>query len=637
MRPLSGVMLAFTCVFAVVSWPLSAGREPAFDTVLYPLMAVVLAAAGTLICARDRRNAIGWVLCAMGVVAALVELTEGYGYHVHYAGAGVVAWISSWASFIGIGANSIVLLLFPTGHVPGPRWRLSIPTAIVATILMTATAAFGHSTDEYFPAGQNPYALDWIGIDIGYVIGQILFLTTLLAAIVSLIVRYRRSVGVERQQLKWVVYAVSLLAVAAPIALVAYFQSVLVQIAIACVVTAIPIAICVAILRYRLYDIDIVINRTVVYGLLTAVLAGGYVAITLTLGTAVGGPHSAWATAVATLALALAFRPLRGRIQHAVDRRFRRSRYDALSRIDSFVEDLRANRAAPETLESVLRQVLGQPTLELEYVLPDGPRPVNEAETADRLHSRVERAGVLLAVVVHDRVDDDPALVSDVLNRAGLAIEIARLRSELAHQLEQVEISRARIVAAGYEERRRLERDLHDGAQQRLVSIGLALRHAQHQLGPSPVSETLDSAVEQITGAIKDLRELANGVRPALLDSGLGFALRELATRTPLPMQVRAGIERFASDLEATAYFVACEAVTNAVKHSAATTVDLQAQVHEGQLVVTVRDNGIGGASAIRGSGLRGLEDRIAAQGGLMHLLSPPGRGTTLTAVFPCG
>ncbi len=231
-----------------------------------------------------------------------------------------------------------------------------------------------------------------------------------------------------------------------------------------------------------------------------------------------------------------------------------------------------------------------------------------------------------------------------MLERAGLAIEIARLRAEVNHQLAQVQASRARIVAAGQEERRRLERDLHDGAQQRLVSAGLTLRHAQHELGQHngarALSEHLDSAVAQITEAIGELRELAGGVRPAKLDEGLDGALRELASRTPLPIEVdcESGLStrRYPPDVEATAYFVACEALTNAVKHAAASAVTLRTRSAGNWLVLTVRDDGVGGAEPGGGSGLRGLASRIAAHGGRLELQSSPGAGTTLVAHLPC-
>ena len=227
-----------------------------------------------------------------------------------------------------------------------------------------------------------------------------------------------------------------------------------------------------------------------------------------------------------------------------------------------------------------------------------------------------------------------------MLDAGALAVEIARLRVELRRQLGEVEASRARIVAAAEDERHRMERDLHDGAQQRLVSIGLALRHAQHALGPAgdpEVVRTLDGAVAQVTVAIDELRELARGLRPAQLDAGLGPALRELASRAPLPVEVDADGDRFPTHVETAAYFIACEGLTNAVKHAHATEVRLRTRHTGRSLVVSVADNGVGGAVARNGSGLTGLSDRVAAHGGTLRIDSGQGHGTTLIAELPCG
>ena len=224
-----------------------------------------------------------------------------------------------------------------------------------------------------------------------------------------------------------------------------------------------------------------------------------------------------------------------------------------------------------------------------------------------------------------------------MISAAGLAIEIARLRVEVRMQLAEVEASRARIVTVGYEERRRLERDLHDGAQQRLVSIGLALRDVQRQLPPlTPAAAELDATVAGLTEAINELRVLARGVRPAGLDDGLAAALRELAARSSLPTRVEATEERFEDSLETAAYFVASEALTNAAKHARASEVAVSAVRRNGSLVVIVRDDGIGGAAAGDGSGLLGMSDRVAALGGSVSVDSPRGSGTTVTAELPC-
>jgi len=242
-------------------------------------------------------------------------------------------------------------------------------------------------------------------------------------------------------------------------------------------------------------------------------------------------------------------------------------------------------------------------------------------------------------MVICEPVEPDRSqLFEEAVAAAGLAMEITRLRVELRRQLAEVEASRARIMTASYEERKRIERDLHDGAQQRLVSIGLALRHAQHELDLSPLAarKALDGAVGQIAIAIDELRELARGIRPAQLDHGLAPALKELARRVPLPVKVKATRERFEPELEAAAYFIASEGLTNAVKHAQAERVTLSAQRMDGQLVICVADDGVGGAAASNGSGLRGLDDRVRAHGGRLDVRSEPDCGTTIVAELPC-
>ena len=378
---------------------------------------------------------------------------------------------------------------------------------------------------------------------------------------------------------------------------------------------------------------------------MTAVLAGAFAGTVLLLGTALGR-GSPWTTAAATLVVAVAFRPLRARVQDAVDRRFSRARYDALARMASFLEDLRAGRAAPEGVEALLRALLSDPALELRFFLPESELYVDSrglpvADTPDdrRECMPIERGGQPLGQVLHGVISQETAtLLPQLIEAGGLAIEIVRLRVELRRQLAEVQASRTRIVTATNEERRRIERDLHDGAQQRFVSIGLALRHAQHALGATApdVSRALDGAVAEITVAIDELRELARGLRPAQLDAGLGSALRDLASRAPLPVEVRTTGPPAAPDVEAAAYFTACEGLTNAVKHAHATRIMLSAARQNGRLVVSVVDDGVGGASARTGSGLTGLVDRIAAQGGTLRIQSQAGAGTTLTAEFPC-
>ncbi len=642
LRPLPLGFFALAVALVVASVPLSLGGEPLYDTVLYGLMALAFAVAGLLVASCYPGNAIGWLLCSAAVLSASVEVAEGYGRHVTFAAAEPAQWFASWSWVVGGGQDVLVILLFPTGLLASPRWRPVVAMLIAGVLLTAVGSGLGHAADSAFTSGANPYAVDGVGAEVVYAVGQGLFVVALLAAIASVVLRFRHSRGVERQQFKWFAYPVGGLAVFGPLAAFGFYDSVLIEFGIAIVVTSIPIVLCVAILRYRLYDIDLVITRTLVYVALTLGLAGAYGLATLVLGTALGR-DSAWATAGATLTATAAFRPLRRRLQDAVDRRFSRARHDALRRIGVFLDELRAGIAAPEDVEGVLRDVLCDPELELCFSVPDGEgyvdaagRVVSERSGDLRRRTPVEHAGVRLGLVVHGAEEPRPGLALELVGAATLAIEIARLRVELRRRLAEVEASRARIVAAGYEERRRIERDIHDGAQQRLVSIGLALRHAQHELDDSPATGTIEGAVQEIGVAIKELRGLARGVRPTDLDRGLAPALRELAGRTPLHVDVRISQERYPSDVEAAAYFIVCEALTNAVKHANAQHVALSAERADGRLVVCVRDDGVGGADASSGSGLRGLSDRVAAHGGRLRLHSTDGRGTTLTAELPC-
>jgi signal transduction histidine kinase len=415
-------------------------------------------------------------------------------------------------------------LLIPDGRLPGRRWRPVVWVAAVGTVLTMV----GWSLDEDlydFPSGHNPFAVEGLPTGALFAAGVTLMIATLLVAGTSLVLRFRRARDVERQQLKSFALAAVFAAVVLPVSFALWFVTPVAPVLIAVALTALPIGACVAILRYRLYQVDIVINRTLVYGSVTVVLAAAFAATAVLLGTALGR-GSGWATAGATLVVAVVFRPLRAGVQNAVDRRFNRARYDAVNRMTTFLQALRDGRAAPEEVEGVLRELVSDPGLELLFFLPASgqyvdARGVHVRELAYDTHQRIpiERGGQPLGMVLLDPpMPEQRDLLRRVVEAGGLAIEIARLHVELRRQLAEVEASRARIVAAANEERRRIERDLHDGAQQRLVSIGLALRHAQHELGtssPQRASHTLDGALTEVAVAIDELRELAHGLPPA--------------------------------------------------------------------------------------------------------------------------
>ena len=310
---------------------------------------------------------------------------------------------------------------------------------------------------------------------------------------------------------------------------------------------------------------------------------------------------------------------------------------------------LALERTPPAGLRDALAHALDDPTLQLALWLPERGEFVDVAgkpvalPTDDRRHAvtRIEDEGEPVAALVHDpSLLEEPELVEGVGAAARLALENARLQAELRVQLKNVDDSRARIVAAGDEERRRIERDLHDGAQQRLVAIALELRTAQRRIGQRldpEVESVLTTAVNELQGALEELRELARGIHPTILaEGGLAAALDSLARRSPLSVRVDATAERFPPDVEATAYFVACEALANVAKHAGATTTTVAARRENGTLVIEVADNGVGGASLDGGSGLRGLADRVEARGGLLRVESERGSGTRVIGEIPC-
>ncbi|MFD4420705.1 sensor histidine kinase [Agromyces sp. NPDC058484] len=251
--------------------------------------------------------------------------------------------------------------------------------------------------------------------------------------------------------------------------------------------------------------------------------------------------------------------------------------------------------------------------------------------------------GAPIALIRHDRVlTDNMRLLDGVSSALRLSVDNGRLRSEVERTLEQVRQSRTRIVEAGLEARRRIERDLHDGAQQHLVSLGMRLRLAANQArdrGVEPVGVELDGTIGMLNQALKELRELAHGIHPSLLSSGgLALAVPELAGRCPVPVSVEVQAEgRLPEVIESTAYFALAEALANVAKHSGATRAWVRARVFDHELQLVVRDNGTGGASLDRGTGMLGIVDRVDAVGGTIELESPPGAGTTLTIRIPLG
>jgi signal transduction histidine kinase len=616
-------------------------------------MSAGLLPVGALVALRQPRNAIGWIFLGLGVSVGLSALSGGYAeYWTSGAGgseglgqAAAVYATSGWVPWVLI-PSTFLLLIFPEGRLlPGKRWRIvAWATGAGIASVWLGSALIPGALEDY-PGVQNPIGYGGLADPLTG-LGYLLVAVGLAGSVAAVVRRFRDGTPEQRDQIKWIALAGALIALVVPIAIALYdvIGAATANVMIVAAVFCLPVAAGVAILRYRLYDIDVVVNRTLVYAALTAGLAGVYAAVALGLGVAIGS-GSTVPTAAATLAVALLFRPLRAAVQATVDRRFDRARYEGLRTVERFLADLRAGRAAPERASGVFAEALSDPSLELLYWLPaeglhvDGTgRTVELPEVEDRAQTPVRRGDFQLATVIHDRrLVSRPNLVDGVLVAAGLAIEIGRLRAEVRRRLAEVEDSRTRIVTAGYAERRRLERDLHDGAQQRLVSIGLALRHVQGRLPASgEEAQALEASVAELGRAIDELRELARGVRPAGLDDGLATAIHGLASRSSLRTRLHVTDERFEDRLETAAYFVASEALANAAKHANASAVVVDAARRNGDLVISISDDGVGGASAHDGSGLVGLSDRVAALGGRLRVNSPAGGGTVVTAELPC-
>jgi signal transduction histidine kinase len=277
-------------------------------------------------------------------------------------------------------------------------------------------------------------------------------------------------------------------------------------------------------------------------------------------------------------------------------------------------------------------------------VCPEG-RPVELSSVGcDRVVTLVERQERPLAALIHDpAVANHPRLISAVRAAAGLGLENEQLHAALRARLDEVSASRRRILDAAEAERRRIERNLHDGAQQRLVSVSLTLGLALAQLERNPelsprATATVSRALDELRRALDDLRDLARGIHPAILvQQGLLAAVTSLAEAAPLPVRVRISSLRYPPLTESIAYYVACEAVANAVRHAQASWVEVRVEARGLWLYVDVVDNGIGGTDIERGTGLRGLADRVAALGGRFEVKSPYDQGTCVHAELPCG
>jgi hypothetical protein len=351
-------LLILTLVVIAANVSLSLGQEPLFDTVLYGLRDLTFGITGALVIRSQPANPIGWLLSATGLWGALRELWEASAYNGFPTGE-FGQWVVSWCWIGDLAVYAFIFLLFPTGRLMSRRWR-RVAWLLAAGAALAIPGQALSPDNTMFVDHTNPFAVHSSLVAPAFSIGITVMLVALLASVASLILRFRRSAGVERLQLKQLVLAASVCLVIMPISVPFFEDSVFVQVVIVLALISLPVATGMAILRYRLYDIDVVINRTLVYAGLTATLAGTYLASVLLLQLVLSGvtPNSSLAVAGSTLAVAALFQPARRRIQSAVDRRFFRRKYDAVRTLERFGARLR-DEIDLDALGVELRAVVG--------------------------------------------------------------------------------------------------------------------------------------------------------------------------------------------------------------------------------------------------------------------------------------
>ncbi len=604
---------------------------------------------GLIVAIRRRRHPVGWLFLGLSVAVAVGGAGDAYaldrGVVGGDSGAGpALALVAGQASFIAwFGLLAAILQLTPTGQALSIRWkRALVITSAAAVVGLAAKAVQDARFEPPYAAVRNPWALRSLAPAVNAVAGVAIFVTLagLVVGGVSVVVRFRRASGDERRQLRWmtlVVIPLPLLVAASAVASIAGLDLVR-TVATGGFVGLIPIIAGLSVMRYRLYDIDRILSRATAYVLTTLALMGAFMAVTAGLGRTLGGlvDDATVPAVLATAATVSAALPVLRALQDQVDRRFDRRRYEARRLVREHLADDRPSR----TLEATLAAALHDPTLDVAYWLRGQQRwSTADGFTASLQPGDIElhRGGERVARLRFRDRQVDSQLARDLATVAVAELDNIRLRAELSAQLEEVRESRARIVIAQAAERHRIERNLHDGAQQRLLALALHLRAGQLRTDHGTRSDLLDHAVDQLGVAVRDLRELANGLHPTVLaDAGLAGALDDLAGRTPRTVRIDVATTRLPPHIEEALWYVACEAVANAVKHSHSDNIRIELHVDDSTATLICVDDGVGSADP-NGHGLRGIADRTEAVGGRVKITSPAGGGTIIEAVAPCG
>ena len=628
---------------------------------------------GILVATRRPENPLGWLFLVAGIALALSEAGRAYALHTLVADQGILpggtfaGWLANAVWPIPVCLLSFLLLLFPSGHLMSPRWR---PVAWLAgSVLIVLTGlAFWFATTSWsrpFEDVVGPSRGPFTGV-MKVVFGVYLFLLplTVLASFASAAVRYARSGGEERLQLKWFATAASLVAVA--VCVTVFYETPLTSALFDLALLLLYVAIGVAILRYRLYDIDVIINKAVVYGGLAAFITLVYVLVVVVIGAFVGATELL--ALVATAIVAVAFQPVRHRVQGVARRLIygeRATPYETLSTFSARVAETYSTEEVLPQMARILAEGTGgtraQVWLRVGSELrtaaswPDDglltrpvrlsgdrlPSLVDAGRVATAAHvAEVRHQGELLGALTVVRPSSEPftpaeaSLLSDLASQAGLVLRNVALVAELR-------ASRQRLVSAQDQERRKIERNLHDGAQQQLVALAVKLRliEGMAEKDADKAAELARQATEDTGEALQSLRDLARGIYPSLLaDKGLVAALESQANKAPIPVRVDAeGVGRYTQEAEAAIYFCCLEALQNVAKYANASEAHVRLAEGNRGLRFEVSDDGAGfePAAAVNGTGLQGMADRLDAIGGSFEVRSAPGAGTIVIGAIP--
>ena len=571
------------------------------------------------------------------------------------------SWWVPWLNLVGQFATVLSVTLggvlfgsYPDGvvertwqrRVLAALWaQLALPPLLLLTVPHLVADQFLLEAAPPVPSPLFVEALAGLGAPVQAVMSSYL---GAIVGVVVLLVRFVRVDGRQRRRMRLMVYTATAAMVITILTGVLPPGSPALKVVYALAVplmAAVPLSIVVGVLQHRLYDIDVTVRRSVVYAALVVGIAGVYVVLTAAPGLAFGAQIPVEAAVLVTVVAALAFQPLRRRLERWADRRVFGARVDRYRLLTTFGSELEQTeefgRLLPRLADTVAR---GLDASWVRVALPGADAVVGEPTGPADLIVTLPAAGWIECGPKPGGYDDgDRELLTTLVAQASTAIENVALTAQLAERLEELRASRARIVAAADAERRRIERDLHDGVQQHVVALLTKIRLARNAVGRGEdVTAQLAAVQTDAADLMADLRELAHGIHPPVLsDRGLVEAIETRADRMPVPVATRADPElrerRFAADVEAAAYYVVCEALTNVVKHADASTAAVELSTADGRLTVLVRDDGSGAVADGGGHGLTNLRDRVEALGGRLRVEGSAGSGSAVAAELPVG